>query len=219
MKFLKQIFKKPADKTPVQQNADRPFGSTDEEIKQFFLDWGQAIISDATMTIHNYPFAPSIVFGGKTFGASDIKSIDLESAPPTLQIGNELIFISAEHKDKLKQFTTQNKIPTIQQPPIWSWILEPFLDTEFTSEHELRLNNLLAQYGLTESEIAAIRNRVREQMMKYNFDTMLWNWTDFNAIDVLFAMRPKLTESEFKDFYAEVMKIALLPPEHRSISH
>ena len=219
MNFLKQLFKRSSDKTPVQQNADRPFGSTDAEIKQFFSDWGQVIIGDTTITIHNYPFAPSIAFGDKTFIASDIKSLDLESAPPTLQIGGELIFISAEHKDKLKYFATQNNIPTIQQPPIWNWILEPFLDTEFTSEHELRLNNLLAQYGLTESEIAAFRNKVKEQMMKYNFDTMLWNWTDFNAIDVLFAMQPKLSGTDFESFYKEVMRIALLPGGQRSTSH
>lgn len=219
MNFLKQLFKKSSYKTSVQQNTVRPFGSTDEEIKQFFSDWGQVIIGDSTITIHNYPFTPSIAFGDKIFLASDIKSLDLESAPPTLQIGSELIFISAEHKDKLKHFATQNNIPIIQQPPIWNWILEPFLDTEFTNEHELRLNNLLAQYGLTELEITAIRNRVKEQMLKYNFDTILWNWTDFNAIDALFAMQPKLTDTDFKSFYNEVMRIALLPDGQRSTSH
>jgi hypothetical protein len=219
MNFLKQLFKRSSDKTSVQQNTGRPFGSTDEEIKQFFSDWGQVNIGDTTITIHNYPFAPSIAFGDKTFIASDIKSLDLESAPPTFQIERELIFISAEHKDELKNFATQNNIPTIQQPPIWNWILEPFLDTEFTSEHELRLNNLLAQHGLTKLEIENIRNRVKEQMLKYNFDTMLWNWTDFNAMDVLLAMHPKLSDTEFESFYREVMRIALLPDGQRSTSH
>ena len=210
MNFLRQIFKRSSDKSAPQQNADRPFGSTGQEIKQFFSDWGQAIVSDTTITFHNYPFLPSIAYGDKTFIASDIKSIDLESAPPTLQIGSELIFISAKQKEKLKEFASQNNIPIIQRPPIWNWILEPFLDTEFTSEHELRLNNLLTQYGLTETEVSTIRVKVKEQMMKYNFDTMLWNWTDFSAIDVLFAMRPKLSDIEFKSFYIEVMRIALL---------
>jgi hypothetical protein len=214
MNFLKQIFKKPGDKT-----FGRPFGSTDEEIRQFFSDLGQSIISDTAITIHHYPFAPSIAYGDKTFMATDIKSIDFESDPPILQIGNELIFISAEHKDKLKQFATQNNISIIQQSPIWNWILEPFLDTEFTSEHESRLSNLLAQYGLTETEILNTRIKVKEQMMKYNFDTMLWNWTDFSAIDVLFAMRPKLSDTDFKIFYEEVMRVALLPGGQRSTSH
>lgn len=212
--FLKQIFKRPADKTH-----GRPFGSTDEEIRQFFSDLGQSTISDAGITIHNYPFTPSIAYGDKTFMASDIKNIDFESAPPMLQIGSELIFISAEHKDRLKQFSTQNNISIIQHPPIWNWILEPFLDTEFTSEHESRLNNLLAQYGLAETEILNIRTKVKAQMVKYNFDTMLWNWTDLGAIDVLFAMRPKLSDTDFKNFYKEVMKVALLLGGQRSSSH
>ena len=213
MNFLKHIFKKTVGKTPVHQNEDRPFGSTDEEIKQFFLDWGQVTINDTTIKIHNYPFAPSIAYGDKSFMASDIKCLDLKSAPQTCQIGSELIFISAAHKGKLTQFAAINNIPIIQHPLIWNWILEPFLDTEFSSENELKLNHLLAQYGLTEIEISDIRSRVEEQMLKYNFDTMLWNWTDFSAIDVLFAMRPKLLDDEFKVFYTEVMRISLLTGE------
>ncbi|MEO9022786.1 MAG: hypothetical protein ABI237_18050 [Ginsengibacter sp.] len=219
MNYFKQIFKKSTDKTSVHQNADRPYGSTDEEIKQFFSDCGQVSIKDTTITIQNYPFVPSIAYDRKTFTTSDIKSIDIESAPPTVQIGNELIFIGAEQKDKLKDFATQNNIPVIQKPPIWNWILEPFFDTEFTSEHESRLNNLLAQYCLTETEILEIRIKVKEQMMKYNFDTMLWNWTDFSAADVLFAMLPKYSDTDFKSFYENVMRIALLQGEQKSTSH
>jgi hypothetical protein len=215
MKFLRKIFRKPSVKNSTQQSAGRPFGSTDEEIKQFSSNWGQVIINDTTITFHNYPFNPSIAYGDKTFIASDIKNIDLESAPPTLQIGTELIFISAILRDKLKEFATKNNVPTIQQPRIWNWILEPFLDTEFTDENETMLNNILAQYGLTKPEISTIRSFVRDQMMKFNFDTMLWNWTGFSAVDVLFAMRPRLSDADFNIFYSEVMRIALLPGGHK----
>lgn len=47
-------------------------------------------------------------------------------------------------------------------------------------------------------------------MLKYNFDTMLWEWGGFDASDVLRAMRTKYRKEEFEDFYRRVMEIALL---------
>ena len=44
-------------------------------------------------------------------------------------------------------------------------------------------------------------------MYKYNFDTMLWDWCSLGLADVLQAMRVKLTDEEFKDFYKYAMKI------------
>ena len=212
MNFLKRLFSKNSDTKSVQQNMDRVFGSTDDEIKQFFADWGQITFGDKIIKINNYPFEPAVVYKQKTIEATEISNIDIESAPPTIQIANELIFISAEHREALKRFADKNKIDIIKHPFIWNWILEPFLDTNFTPEHKERLDKLLAVYGLIPAQISAIRDEVKEQMLKYNFDTMLWNWTDFNAMDVLLAMRPKYAADKFSEFYKEVMNIALLPP-------
>jgi hypothetical protein len=55
-----------------------------------------------------------------------------------------------------------------------------------------------------------LRAEVEIQMLKYNFDTMLWEWGGFSACDVLRAMRTKYNENEFREFYKRVMKIALL---------
>ena len=93
---------------------------------------------------------------------------------------------------------------------IWGWILEPFLDTEFTAETDQRLTNLLGSYGLTTDQVKSLRKEVESQMLKYNFDTMLWEWGGFDALDVLKAMRTKYNKTEFKDFYGRVMEIALL---------
>jgi len=47
-------------------------------------------------------------------------------------------------------------------------------------------------------------------MLKYNFDTMLWEWCFLGTLDVLSAMRTKYKKEQYKEFYERVMKIALL---------
>ena len=101
-------------------------------------------------------------------------------------------------------------IKTTKRPNIWGWILEPFLDTEFTAETDQRLTRLLESYGMTVENVQYLRAEVATQMVKYNFDTMLWEWVSFNASDVLRAMRVKYNKKEFRDFYKRVMEIALL---------
>ena len=126
-------------------------------------------------------------------------------------MGHELIFISAEHKQDLSAFADRNKISLFERVELWAWILEPFLDTEFTDEHKERLYNLLEKYELNRQTVDCLRETVKEQMMKYNFDTMLWEWGMFGALDVLQAMRPKLSSADFNSFYKHVMEIALRP--------
>jgi hypothetical protein len=93
---------------------------------------------------------------------------------------------------------------------IWEMILEPFLDTEFTDDTNQRLNSNLEKFGLSKDHVDDLRKEVKTQMLKYNFDTMIWEWGGLDASDVLKAMRTKYKSDEFKDFYKRVMKISLL---------
>jgi hypothetical protein len=211
MNFIKRFFKKQQETRAIQKAAGRPFGSTDEEIKQFFCDIGYATFHDQSITIDKYPFSPSIAYGGKTFHIAEMDGICVDGHPPFLQIKNELIFISAEYKELLANFGEIKGLPIIPLTYIWNSILDPFLDTEFTEEYYIRISQLLNSYGLSDIHVQMIRKEVKDQMMKYNFDTMLWNWTDFGVFDVLCAMQPKCSPKEFEEFYREAMRIALLP--------
>lgn len=108
-----------------------------------------------------------------------------------------------------KDLQKNNNIKTIERPPVWSWILEPFLDTEYTIDTDQRMIQFLAEHGLTADQVKSLRDEVEVQMLKYNFDTMIWEWGMFDASDVLCAMRTKYNRDEFDDFYKRVMKIAL----------
>ncbi|AYZ15109.1 hypothetical protein EGY05_18430 [Chryseobacterium arthrosphaerae] len=186
------------------------FRSSKSEIREFLVSLGQLSFADDSLTIKNYPFEPSIAYRQNTFPSEQIDDIDFTSSPPTCRIGNELLFLNAEQKTELEKFAGRNNIKTVKRPMIWEWILEPFLDTEFTPETDQKLTEILAKFGLTAEQVKNLRAEVETQMLKYNFDTMLWEWCGFDASDVLRAMRTKYQKAEFEDFYQRVMEIALL---------
>lgn len=187
------------------------FSTSQEELSEMFVKMGNVSIGLNSIHFENYPFAPSIAFHKKILAADDMVNIDLKSAPPTIRIGDELIFVPATLKTELAEFAAANHIPVIDRKDLWDWLLEPFLDTEYDWENHERLNGLLATYGLTEEKVLAIRDEVQTQMLKYNFDSMLWDWVHLGALDVLCAMRPKYDATQLADFYRRVMDIALLP--------
>ena len=206
MEFIKRLFKtnkRPSDSWTM-------FSTSKSEVKELLVSTGQLTIGDDFLKIENYPFEPSIAYRQTIFKTNQIDDIDFKSYPPTFRVGNELIFLTSEKKIELEEFATKNNIKTVERSWIWDWILEPFLDTEYTTETDERLTKLLESYGLTTDQVKSLRAEVETQMLKYNFDTMLWEWGGFNASDVLRAMRTKYKKDEYEDFYRRVMEIALL---------
>ncbi|MCZ8023657.1 MAG: hypothetical protein O9294_18000 [Cytophagales bacterium] len=208
MNILKRLFSK--DKTPDKtDNGWTMFSTSKEEVRKLLVDLGQVTIGQDTITFADYPFEPSKAFKQATFKQSDIDDIDATGHPPTIKVGDELLFVSAKQKDDLIKFVADNKIKTVDRIDIWSWILEPFLDTEFTVETDQRLTNLLENYGLTVDKVKTLRAEVETQMLKYNFDTMLWEWCELGVSDVLSAMRTKYDKEQYREFYKRAMEIAL----------
>ena len=209
MNLLKRLFTK--DKVQVSNdNGWTMFSTSKEEVKELLIDLGQVIIRQDEIQITNYSFEPSIAFRQIVFKASAITNIDLDSYPITVLIDNDLLFVTVEKKEELKKFVVENKIETIKRQDLWSWILEPFLDTEFTDKDNQRTKDNLYKYGLTVENIFDLRKEVEIQMLKYNFDTMLWDWTSLGASDVLRAMRTRYNIQEFRVFYRKVINISLL---------
>ena len=187
------------------------FGASPRELKQFSVGLGKVSFNNEAISFENYPFENSIASIKGLIPSEDILSICTSTHPPTIRVGNELLFIAAEHKQDLFSFAKHNNLPLINRPELWDWILEPFLDTAFSDEVKARTYTRLAEYALTRQETDELRDQVGRQMMKYNFDTMLWEWGMFSALDVLLAMRPKLKRAAFKLFYDRVMEIAMRP--------
>ncbi|MBL3656132.1 hypothetical protein [Fulvivirga sediminis] len=183
------------------------FGSTEYELKNMLCGIGDSEIFESTIKISNYPFEPSSVYPEKEISANEINSICTDSYPPLIKVKDEVIFISREYFEDLKNFRERNKIPPFEATRNWDWLLEPYLDTEYTEQTDKRLNDLLSKNGILKDEIDSIRNEVRDQMYKYNFDTMLWDWGGLGLADVLAAMRVKYNKAQFAEFYKRAMEI------------
>ena len=152
MNIIKRLFSK--HKSPYKTETDwTMFTSSPEEVTELLVDLGQVIIGRDTVTFVDYPFEPSIAFKHATFKGSDIDNIDPTSFPPTIKVGEELLFVSTEQKGELLKFIADNNIKTVDRTDLWGFILEPFVDTEYTKETDLRLKSLLENFGFIEDKV------------------------------------------------------------------
>ncbi|SHK31833.1 hypothetical protein SAMN04488007_2730 [Maribacter aquivivus] len=176
-------------------------------LKNLLCGIGKSEIREQEILISDYPFEPSAVYPTALISANDIECISVDFTVCKVYVQNDIIFISAEYKEKLKQFAESNNIRLILQSWNWDWILEPYLDTEFTKENEERCLARLIENGFTSLEVDTIRAEVKDQMYAYNFDTMLWDWCSLGLSDVLSAMRAKYSKKEFRIFYKRALEI------------
>lgn len=183
----------------------------------------------------DYPFFPASVFPAGRVAATDIDDIDLLAPPPTVRVGAELLYVSAVHRDELKEFAETHRIPVASRHDrVWSDILEPFLDTEFDEAFQRRTMRRLHAAGLDASQVEELRVRFAPAMWLYNFAIPRWEWVHLGLFDLLEATHPEsaypdddvsrrlregfrippgpfCTAEEYPGIYWEAMRIALLP--------
>ncbi len=203
MNFIKNIFKS----KKKEKSKGAFFNSSKYEMKNLLCGIGKSEIKENEILITDYPFEPSIAYPNKLIKAYEINSMSVNFGVCKIYLTNDIVFVSAEKKEELKKFAENNKIKLTEHSWNWDWILEPYLDTEFSKENEQRISERLNENGIEKTEIEKLRREVEKQMYKYNFDTMLWDWCSLGLSDVLSAMRAKYNENEFRDFYKRAIEI------------
>ncbi|GAA5039075.1 hypothetical protein GCM10011506_37780 [Marivirga lumbricoides] len=203
MNFIKNIFK-----SIKKESSGIPFfRATSLEIKKLLCGIGESEIRNDKLIITDYPFEPSVVYPQRIISAKEIDAINVDFGVCKIYVEGDIVFVSAEKKGELKTFAERNKIELVPHSWNWDWILEPYLDTEFDNEHFEQLLLRLQENGIEKAEVNELRNEVGKQMYKYNFDTILWEWTSLGLYDVLSAMREKYNKEKFKDFYKRAVEI------------
>jgi len=183
------------------------FNATEYEMKNLLCGIGESEIRKDKIAITDYPFEPSIVYPNKIISANEINFISADFGLCRIYIDTDIIFVTSEQKAELIKFAEINEIKLIKHSWNWNWILEPYVDTEFTDDNEKRVEKCLLNVGIDKNETKSIRDEVGKQMFKYNFDTMLWDWCSLGLCDVLSAMRVKYNKTDFKDFYQRAIEI------------
>lgn len=98
---------------------------------------------------HNYPFQASRIYPTGSVASEDISEILNTRFPPEVRLkSDEVLFISAIHKETLERFAKSNKIPIVSRVDTWGFICEEFLDTEFSDEDKEQVYQLLEHEGL-----------------------------------------------------------------------
>lgn len=203
MTFIKAIFRFIKKKTPIGAFMK----SSNYRLKKNHYGIGTARITTNTIVITHYPFEPSIAYPEKTLTADRIQCIAADFGLCRLYVENDIIFISATQKAEVLHFAKANNIPLIPYSWNWDWLLEPYLDTEITPDHQKSIAKQLNAVGLTNTNIKTIQNEVGQQMYTYNFDTLLWDWCSLGLYDVLSAMQVKYNQNEFRVFYKKALAI------------
>ncbi|WP_281540847.1 hypothetical protein [Maribacter aestuarii] len=199
MNFFKNFFKTNTSRTL--------FNLSDREIKDLLCGFGKSEIKNNEIFITDYPFQPSVAYPEIKILAKDIQYISTDFGICRIYIQNDIVFVTSVQKGEILAFAKEHKIQLIKHSFNWDWILEPYLDTEFTPENEKLVSERLLEVGIDALETEEIRLEVGRQMIKYNFETMLWDWCSLGLYDVLCAMRAKYSPKEFEKFYKRAIEI------------
>lgn len=216
MNFIKRLFNKNNSKSTTPYTYSKSyenwtmFSSSKKEIDEFLKTSGEITINQDNIQFENYIFEPSTVYTNNTIKAKEITDIAIKSGPISIRINDELIFVGYDQIEEIEKFIIDNEIKIVERNFLIEWILEPFLDTEYNEKRDIELNEIFSNYGLDTKFVNDLRSEVEIQMLKYNFDTMIWEWCSLGTKDVLRALRPKYSKKEFNEFYWKIMKIALL---------
>ncbi|WP_159023575.1 hypothetical protein [Formosa sp. L2A11] len=204
MNFFKNIFKPEKEESSLLDNF---YNTKYNDVKTLLCGVGKSEILEHHIEITEYPFEPSIAYPKKKIWPNKIHAISLDFGTCSIEIEDDIVFIAAAQKDKLEQFAKRHDIKLVKHRWNWDWILEPFLDTEFSPEDEEKIVEKLSEKGIHKEELEAIRKEVKSQMLRYNFDTMLWDWCSLGLVDVLSAMRAKYNKKDFRVFYKLAIEI------------
>lgn len=173
-------------------------------------------ITETGIQFQSYPFSAASVYGGGLLAWERVREIGVCASPPELRTHQgEVLFVAGSQQDELLSAAQQHALPCIQRADVWSWLLEPFLDSEFDAASRAATDALLAASGMLPHESAALRERFAPLMSAYNFGGGRWAWAHLGLYDLLLAsqlavrgeLRCELAD-DFRTLYWQAMQIA-----------
>ena len=101
--------------------------------------------------------------------ASQIDEVCLGNFPCSLVVGEkEVIFVSKEYEEELRQFAVANGLSLSQRVDIWSLINEDFLVGDLDDDHRNEVLKILGRQGVDLDEALLLRARLADLMEDYN---------------------------------------------------
>lgn len=140
--------------------------------------------SDCIFFPKGYYFKHGYLKNKKELPYDIIEEFRINTTPTTAKInGNELIFLLGIKDDVLLAIANNQDIKVVEPRDNWTWICEPFLDTEVDEEEHQGLFESLADSGIPEKEVVQIREKISSKMLSLTSAT--WEWAYYGQYDVL----------------------------------
>jgi hypothetical protein len=165
-----------------------------------------------------YPYPGASVFPRGRVKYSDIVDVDPTATPPEVRVsGGEILFVPARDREKLESAAIEHGLRSVRRPDVWKLLLEPFVDTEYSAEHQAETLRRLEALGIARDESIEVRQRIGAVMTAYN--AIHWDWVHLGLCDLLDAhLTPAVTLSwlpwgllpnrRFRVFYRWAMDLA-----------
>lgn len=178
----------------------------------------KVVFDDDGVHFKKYAIITASVYSSGFIAWQDVKEADPDAWPPELRlVSGEILFISGIHKEAFKLTCNLHNIPLIVRDDIWGMLLEPFLDTEFTADAQVRTQERLENCGFSHQEIDDIRAKVEKRMLTYN--SVVWEWVHLGMFDLfsayglnkqtrLFPFSAFFRKQKKQDFYLWANEIA-----------
>jgi len=164
-------------------------------------------IQRGRVTLPRYPFPARKT---RVIQRDDITEV-IDWFPPAIVTTNrELLLASRAELENLQAFCREHDIPFTQRYDVWGDLLDPFLDSEFSSEDQAANRKRLRDRGLlTDLEIDDIRGQVERKMLRLT--GLTWEWQHYGLSDVLTVMKPRtwIGRKKWAAFYAEAIEVSL----------
>lgn len=107
------------------------------------------------------------------------------ACPPEIYLDDgTVVFVSARLADDLRTLLSDHRIPVTTRRPVWSCLLDPFLDTDYEIFRE-HCENRLREWGFGDDEVRSIRERVAPHADRYV--ELTWEWQDLGESDLIAA--------------------------------
>lgn len=173
-------------------------------------------ICDDHIRIAWYPYTPATVFPHGQLPYESIREISITSIPVEIRTNRgEVLLVPAVDKDAMLAAARERSIPCVRRVDVWGLILEPFVDTEFTEEHDARTRTALAESGIEDATCTRLRSRLARIVGDYNFK-FIWNWWGlslFHAFDAIqfcgsIGVSQAMSDDEYTRFYWEAMELS-----------
>ena len=138
---------------------------------------------------NGYPFQYGYMHKRKLLDYIYIDEIRISTYPPTAIVnGNETIFLLGITKEDIEANSEMLLAPITKTQDNWELLCNEFLDTEFDEEWKNIDIKRLAEVGIHEEEVKAIRSKIKSRMMLRTWHT--WEWVYYGQYDVLDSLRP-----------------------------